>query len=87
VSSSIDIANLTATQIAPGIAGGEFWRWRSQAALGRIEALDGDVHAFNQVTPDLALSAAEKIDALVASGAGEADLPPLAGGRPRSRTT
>jgi aspartyl-tRNA(Asn)/glutamyl-tRNA(Gln) amidotransferase subunit A len=80
VSGPIDVANLTAAQIRSGIAGGEFSAVEvAQAALGRIEALDSDVHAFNQVTPDLALSAAEKIDALVAGGAGEADLPPLAG--------
>ncbi len=39
-----------------------------QAALARIDALEGDVHALNQVTPDLAYAAADRIDALVAAG-------------------
>jgi aspartyl-tRNA(Asn)/glutamyl-tRNA(Gln) amidotransferase subunit A len=75
-----DIASMTAARIRAGIAGGEFTAVEvADAALLRIDALDGDVHAFNQVTPDLAYAAAEKIDALVAGGAGHADLPPLAG--------
>lgn len=48
----------------------------AQAALAQVEALDGRVHAFNQVTPDLALAAADRIDAMVAAGD---DLPLLAG--------
>ena len=44
--------------------------------LARIAEIEPAVHAFNQVTPELALAAAEKIDALVAEGA---ELPPLAG--------
>ena len=44
--------------------------------LSRIPSVEPKVHAFNQVTPELALAAAERIDALVAEGA---ELPPLAG--------
>jgi len=78
--SHIDVHNLTASQVRSGIAKGDFTAVEvADSALARIDALDGEVHAFNQVTPDLAIAAAEKIDALVRGGAGEADLPPLAG--------
>ncbi len=80
MSNPIDVATLSAEQIRTGIAAGDFSAVEvADAALARIDALDGDVHAFNQVTPDLAYAAAEKIDALVRGGAGEAELPPLAG--------
>ena len=76
----IDVASLSAVRIRAGIAAGDFSAVEiADAALARIDALDGDVHAFNQVTPDLALAAAEKIDHLVRGGMGEQELPPLAG--------
>ena len=78
--SKLDVHKLSAVQIRAGICAGEFSAVEvADASLARIDALDGDIHAFNQVTADLALAAAEKIDARVAGGAGEADLPPLAG--------
>jgi aspartyl-tRNA(Asn)/glutamyl-tRNA(Gln) amidotransferase subunit A len=78
--SHIDVHDLTASQVRAGILGGEFSAVEvADSALARIDALDGDVHAFNQVTPGLAIAAAEKIDALVRGGAGDAELPPLAG--------
>ena len=80
MSDSTDVATLSASQIRSGIAAGDFSAVEvADAALSRIDALDGDVHAFNQVTADLAIAAAEKIDHLVAGGMGEEDLPPLAG--------
>jgi Asp-tRNA(Asn)/Glu-tRNA(Gln) amidotransferase A subunit family amidase len=39
------------------------------ACLGRIEALDGVLRAFNTVTGDAALEAARQVDARIASGA------------------
>ncbi len=73
----IDLSRLTATQIRDGIADKLFTaREVAEAALGRIEALDGQVHAFNQVTAELAYAAAERIDDAVASGV---VLPVLAG--------
>ncbi|MFU8891187.1 MAG: Asp-tRNA(Asn)/Glu-tRNA(Gln) amidotransferase subunit GatA [Anaerosomatales bacterium] len=73
----IDVSRLTATQIRDGIADRLFTaREVAEAALGRIEALDGQVHAFNQVTAELAYAAAERIDDAVAS---DVVLPPLAG--------
>ncbi|MGV8082286.1 MAG: Asp-tRNA(Asn)/Glu-tRNA(Gln) amidotransferase subunit GatA [Coriobacteriia bacterium] len=78
--SGIDIANLSALQIRSKIAVGEFTAVEvADAALARIDALEPSVNAFNEVTADLAMAAAEKIDALVRSGVGEAELPPLAG--------
>lgn len=80
MSGHIDLSALDAPAIRSAIAAGEFTaREAAEAALARIEALDGEIHAFNQVTPELAFAAAEKVDALVAGGASAADLPPLAG--------
>lgn len=71
------LATMSASEVSAGIAAGEFSAVEvTDAALERIDALDADVHAFNQVTPDLAYAAAERIDALVADGT---ELPPLAG--------
>jgi len=75
--SDLNLSAWSATQIRDAIAGGEFSaREATQSSLDRIAALDGDVHAFNQVAPDIALAAADKIDAQVAAGE---QLPPLAG--------
>ena len=75
--SDLNLSAWSATQIRDAIAKGDFSaREVAQSALSRIEALDSDVDAFNQVTPELALAAADRIDALAASGE---TLPPLAG--------
>jgi aspartyl-tRNA(Asn)/glutamyl-tRNA(Gln) amidotransferase subunit A len=75
--SKLDVSTLTALQVRDGIVSGEYSAIEvADAALARIDALDADVHAFNQVTPDLAYAAAEKIDAAVRAGD---ELPPLAG--------
>jgi len=74
---AIDLSTLTARQVRDGIAAGEFSaREAAESAYARVEALDADVHAFLQLTPDLAFAAADRVDA--ARAAGE-DLPPLAG--------
>lgn len=71
------IDSLTAAQIAAGVAAGAFSAAEvARAALDAIEARDGDVQAFLQVTPELALEAAARVDAARATGA---SLPPLAG--------
>ncbi|HEX9092976.1 MAG TPA: Asp-tRNA(Asn)/Glu-tRNA(Gln) amidotransferase subunit GatA [Coriobacteriia bacterium] len=68
---------MTAPQIRDGIAAKDFTATESaEAALVRISQVEGDVHAFNQVSVALAMGAAARIDAMVAAGA---DLPPLAG--------
>ncbi|MDI6692514.1 MAG: Asp-tRNA(Asn)/Glu-tRNA(Gln) amidotransferase subunit GatA [Anaerosomatales bacterium] len=71
------IVDMTGAQIADAISRKELSaREAAEAALAEIEALEPRVHAFNQVTPELALQAAQRIDAMVASGE---PLPPLAG--------
>ena len=40
----------------------------AQAALARIEAVEPQVHAFNLVTADRALAAADRVDAAIAAG-------------------
>lgn len=75
--SGIDLSVFPARQIRDAIASGEFSaREAADAAYERIDALDSDVHAFLQLTPELAYAAADRIDALRAAGE---DLPSLAG--------
>lgn len=71
------IVDMTATEVREAIARKELSaREVAEAALAQIEALEPEVHAFNQVTPELALASADRIDAMVAAGD---PLPPLAG--------
>lgn len=73
----ISLDTLSAAQIAGGVAAGEFTAAEiARAALSAIEAREADVQAFLQVTPELALEAAARVDALRAAGE---SLPPLAG--------
>ncbi|MRS11825.1 MAG: Asp-tRNA(Asn)/Glu-tRNA(Gln) amidotransferase subunit GatA [Actinobacteria bacterium] len=73
----MDLSVFPARQIRDAIASGEFSaREAADAAYERIDALDSDVHAFLQLTPELAYAAADRIDALRAAGE---DLPSLAG--------
>ena len=68
---------LTARQVAAGIKAGDFTATEvARAALDAVATRDKDVQAFLQVSEDLAIAAATRIDA--ARVAGE-DLPPLAG--------
>ena len=68
---------LSAAQIAAGVAGGAFSATEvAQASLDAIEARDGEVQAFLQVSADLALSVAATTDAARAEGR---PLGPLAG--------
>ena len=76
----LELSALSARQIRAGIIEGDFSACEAaQAALTRIESLDAKVHAFNEVTPELAFAAADRIDDMVRSGAGPLELPPLAG--------
>jgi len=77
---TVDLSALTATQIRDAIIRGDFTaREAAEGAFARIAALDGRVHAFNQVTPELAFDAADRIDQMVHSGASPDELPKLAG--------
>lgn len=68
---------LSAREIAAGVANGDFTAVEvARAALDAVEARDGEVKAFLQVSEDLALAAAEATDK--ARAAGE-KLGPLAG--------
>ena len=71
------IDSLSARDIARGVAAGDFSaREVALAALDAVEARDAQVQAFLQVTPELALEAADRLDALRAAGE---PLPALAG--------
>jgi aspartyl-tRNA(Asn)/glutamyl-tRNA(Gln) amidotransferase subunit A len=73
----LNLASATATQIRGAIADKELSAVEvARAAIARIAEIEPQVHAFNQITPEIAIAAAEKVDALVAQGA---ELPPLAG--------
>jgi len=80
VSGSIDLSALSASEIRDAIIRGDFSaRDAADAAFARIDALDGEIHAFNQTTPELAYAAADRVDDMVRCGAGPMELPPLAG--------
>ena len=66
--------------IQAGLAAGDFSaREVAQASLERIDALDGQVHAYLETTEELALAAADAVDAALAQGKKPADIGPLAG--------
>ena len=72
-----NLDQLTAAAIAAGVAAGDFTATEvAEASLSAIEAREGGVQAFLQVSPELALDAAKKVDADRAAGR---PLPPLAG--------
>ena len=74
---AFDIDALSAAQIAAGVAAGDFSaREVAQVALANVESREGDVHAFLEVSSELALQAADAIDAKRAAGE---QLPPMAG--------
>lgn len=75
--SNPEFNRMSALAIRDGIVAGEFTaREVAESSLSRIESLEPRVHAFNQVTPELAFSAADAIDAMRAAGT---TLPLLAG--------
>ncbi|HRY63294.1 MAG TPA: amidase, partial [Patescibacteria group bacterium] len=72
-----DLNKLTITQAAAGLRAKEFSSAElTRACLDQIEASEHRLHAFINVFPEVALSAAEKIDAALAKGD---ELSPLAG--------
>lgn len=77
MSESLDLSCLTAGDIAVGITSGDFSAAEvTAAAYERIDAVEGDVHAFLQLTRDLAEARAAEIDDMYARGD---ELPVLAG--------
>ena len=74
---TLDLSKLTATGIRDGIANKEFTaRDVLKASYARIDAVEEQVHAFNELTRELADDVAAGIDASVMAGE---ELPPLAG--------
>ena len=74
---AFDIDSLSAVQIAAGVAAGDFSaREVAEASLANVASREGDVHAFLEVSSELALQAADAIDAKRAAGE---QLPPMAG--------
>ncbi len=72
-----DFTELSVEEIRSGLAGGAFSaREITQAAFERIEKTDEDVHAFLELTQNLAFDQADRIDAAVAA---KEKLGPLAG--------
>ncbi|MDO8964322.1 MAG: amidase, partial [Coriobacteriia bacterium] len=74
---TFDLSTLTVSAIRAGLAKREFSATEMVAsAFARIDAVEGEVHAFNQTTRELADDAARAVDVMVSRGE---DLPPLAG--------
>ncbi|MGH3155940.1 MAG: Asp-tRNA(Asn)/Glu-tRNA(Gln) amidotransferase subunit GatA, partial [Streptosporangiaceae bacterium] len=72
-----ELTSLTAAQMASAVAAGEVSATElTQAHLDQIAAVDGQVHAFLHVAPEVALAAARAVDARRAAGE---PLGPLAG--------
>ena len=66
--------------IQAGLAAGDFSaREVAQASLERIDALDGQVHAYLETTEELAFDAAAKVDAAIGAGKAPSEIGPLAG--------
>ncbi len=75
--STLDLSKLSTAAVRNGIAAGEFSAAEvTAAAYARVDAVEERVHAFNELSRDLADAAASKIDAMRARGE---ELPPLAG--------
>jgi aspartyl-tRNA(Asn)/glutamyl-tRNA(Gln) amidotransferase subunit A len=73
----LDLSRLTAREIREAVATREVSAVEmAEAAYARIGAVEERVHAFNQLTRDIAVQAAERVDGMVARGE---ELPPLAG--------
>lgn len=71
--------DMTAAEIRAGLLASEFTAAEiAEESLARIEAYDGEIHAFLEVTAHQAREAAARIDAAIAAGEGDT-LGPLAG--------
>ena len=71
---------LSVAGIQAGLAARDFSACEiAQAAFDAIEALDDKVHAFLQITPELAFEAAKSLDEALARGASPQQIGPIAG--------
>lgn len=74
---TLDLSSLSVTSIRAGLTAREFSATElAESAYARIDAVEADVHAFNSLSRDLAMSAARSVDDAVAAGG---ELPALAG--------
>lgn len=72
-------ANMNVADIRAGLLAGDFTaREIAEASFKRIEELDGEVHAFLELTKDAAFEQAAKIDEALANGTFD-EMGPLAG--------
>jgi aspartyl-tRNA(Asn)/glutamyl-tRNA(Gln) amidotransferase subunit A len=79
MTSSSDLIRLTAAELADQLATGTVSSVdATRAHLDRIDAVDGDIHAFLHVAREAALARAEEVDRIRSSADGSA-LGPLAG--------
>ncbi len=79
LASQTPFACMSVREIQQGLAAKEFSACEiARDALDRVNALDGELHAFLEVTEQLALDAADKVDAAIAAD-GLASVGPLAG--------
>lgn len=75
----MEFGTMDITAIRSGLAAKEFSaREVAEQSLARIDAVDGTVNAFLEVTPEAALAKADEVDAAIAAGAFDT-LGPLAG--------
>ena len=64
-----DYKKLTVKQIRDGLAARQFSaRELADTAFAEIEEQDKDIHAFLELTPELAYAQADKLDAAIAAG-------------------
>ena len=75
----MEFGTMDITAIRSGLAAKEFSaREVAEQSLARIDAVDGTVNAFLEVTPEAALAKADEVDAAIAAGTFDT-LGPLAG--------
>jgi aspartyl-tRNA(Asn)/glutamyl-tRNA(Gln) amidotransferase subunit A len=75
----MEFGTMDIAAIRSGLAAKEFSaREVAEQSLSRIDAVDGTVNAFLEVTPEAALAKADEVDAAIAAGAFD-ELGPLAG--------
>ena len=65
----MQFASMSVDQIQQGLKAGDFSAVEvAESSIARVQAADAAVHAFLEVTPELALEAARKVDQAIAAG-------------------
>lgn len=69
MSATIETASMTIEQIKAGLSAKDFTAHElTESVLARIEEGDRELHAFLELTPELALAAADRVDQAIAAG-------------------